>query len=147
MRFGYKGLPTVIHLQFQELRHFPKESFEEYAECAQDLAVDGFPGTSDDFLPIVATNAFNKGCQDNRAALTAMYKDPENLDRALHFVKSALTNQRVILEIKKKDAKRVTFQETEIEDCDPDDDHHASACFENGVEEGDIQPWVSMKSD
>ena len=76
-----------------------------------------------------------------------MYKDPENLDRAVHFVKSALTNQRVILENEKKDAKRVTFQETEIEDCDPDDDHQASACFENGVEEGDIQPWVSMKSD
>ena len=51
-RFGCKGLPTVIHLQFQELRHFPKESFEEYAECTQDLAVDGLPGTSDDFIPI-----------------------------------------------------------------------------------------------
>ena len=38
-----------------------------------------------------------------------------------------MTNQRVIFGIKKTDVKRVTFQETEMEDCDPDDDFQASA--------------------
>jgi hypothetical protein len=75
----------------------------------------------------VATDAFLKGCHDKWAALTAMDKDPENLDRVVQFVKSAMTNQREILWIKKTDVKRVIFQETE--DCDPDDDHQASACF------------------
>ena len=104
-RFGCKDLPQVIRRQLQELL---------YAEHAQYLAVDGFPGTSDDFMQIVATDAFLKGCHDKRAALTSMDKDPENLDRAVQFVKSAMTNQRVILGIKKTDVKRVTFQEIVI---------------------------------
>jgi hypothetical protein len=41
-----------------------------------------------------------------------MEKDPENLDRAVQLEKSAMTNQRVILGIKKTDVKRVTFQDT-----------------------------------
>ena len=125
-RFECKDLPNVIRRQLQELRHFPGESLEEYAECAQDLAVDGFSGTSDDFIQIVATDAFLK---DKREDLTAMYKDPEKLDRAVKFVKSAMNNQRVIVGIKKTDVNSMTFQETEIEDCDPDDDHQASACL------------------
>jgi hypothetical protein len=56
-----------------------------------------FPGTSDDFNQIVATDAFLTGCHDKRVALTAMDKDQENLDRAVQFVKSAMTNQREIL--------------------------------------------------
>ena len=92
-RFGCKDLPNVIHRQLQELRQFPEESLEEYAELAQDLAADGFPDTSDEFIQIVASDAFLKGCQDKRAALTAMDKDPENLDKAVQLVKSAMTNQ------------------------------------------------------
>ena len=74
----------------------------------------------------MATDAF---LNDKRAALTAMYKDPKKIDRVVQFVKSAMNNQRVILGIKKTDVKRVIFQETEIEDCDPDDDHQSSACL------------------
>ena len=67
-----EDFPSVILCHFQELRHFPEESLEEYEECAQDLAVDGLPGTSNDFIHIVATDAFLKGCQVKRAALAAM---------------------------------------------------------------------------
>jgi hypothetical protein len=76
------------------------------------LATDGYPGTQDSFIQIVATDTF-KGCSDKKAALTAMDKDPTDLDTVLQYDKSAGTNQRVILEIKKSDigVKRVTFQE------------------------------------
>ena len=43
----------------------------------------------------MATDAFLKWFQEKREALAAMYKDPENLDWAVQFVKSAVTNQRV----------------------------------------------------
>ena len=56
-----------------------------------------------------------------------MDKDPDNLDRAVQLVTSAMTNRRVIFRIKKIDVKRVTFQDTDMEDCDPDDDFQASA--------------------
>ena len=126
-RFGCKDLPNVIHRQLQELRQFPEESLEEYAERAQDLAVNGFPGTSDDFIQIVSTDAFLKGCKDKQAALVAMDKDPVNINRVVQLVKSAITNQKVVLGIKKADVKRVTFQEIQREDCDPHDDNQASA--------------------
>ena len=61
--FGWKDLSNVILRHFQEVRKFPEESHEEYAVCAQYLAVYGFPGISDDFILIVATDAFLKGCQ------------------------------------------------------------------------------------
>jgi histone H3/H4 len=100
--FGCKDLPQITRRQLQELRQLPEELLEEYAERAQDLAVDGFPATSDDFIQIVATDAFLKGCHDKRATLTAMDQDPENLVRAVQFVKSVMTNQRVIWGIKKQ---------------------------------------------
>ena len=47
---GCKDLSNVIRRQLQELRQFPEESLEEYTERAQDLAADGFPGTSNEFI-------------------------------------------------------------------------------------------------
>jgi hypothetical protein len=73
-RFECKDLTNVIRRRLKELRHFPEESLGEYAECAQDLAIGGFLGISDDFRQIVTTYAFLK---DKLEDLTAMYKDPE----------------------------------------------------------------------
>jgi hypothetical protein len=73
------------------------QSLEEYAVCAQDLAVYGFPGTSDDFIQIVATDAFLKGCQDKRTALAAMYNDPKNLEQILDMLTRNNTINRAIL--------------------------------------------------
>ena len=42
-----------------------------------------------------------------------MDKDPDNLDKALQFVKIAVTNQKVILGSLKPDVKRVTFTESD----------------------------------
>ena len=59
-RFGCKDFPSVRLCHFEELRHFPEESLEEYAVCAQYLSVYGSPGTSNDFIQIVAIDAFLK---------------------------------------------------------------------------------------
>ena len=81
------------------------------------MATDSYPGTPDSFIQIVATDAFLKGCSDRKAALTAIDKDPTDLNIALQYVKSAVTSQRVMLRIKKSDigVKRVTFQESDME--------------------------------
>jgi hypothetical protein len=71
-----KDLPHIIRRQLQDVREFPEESLEKYAERAQELTTDGYPGTPDSFIQIVATDAFLKGCSDRKAALTAMDKDP-----------------------------------------------------------------------
>ena len=112
-----KDLPHIIRRQLQDVREFPEESLEKYAERAQELTTDGYPGTPDSFIQIVATDAFLKGWSDRKAALTAMDKDPTDQDTALQYVKSAVTNQRVILGIKKPDigVKGVVFQESDTE--------------------------------
>jgi len=121
-RFGRKDLPNVVRRQLQELRQQPEETLDEYAERAQDLAADGYPNTPDGFIQIVATDAFLKGCIDKKAALSAMDKDPENLDKALQFVKSAVTNQRVIMGNRRPDIKRVTFEDCETTNTDSEEE-------------------------
>lgn len=54
-RFGKKDLPYIIRRQLQDLRQFPEESLEEYAERAHELSTDVYPGTPDSFMQIVAT--------------------------------------------------------------------------------------------
>ncbi|CAC5372749.1 unnamed protein product [Mytilus coruscus] len=141
-RFGRKDLPHVIRRQLQDLRQLPEEPLDEYAERTQDLATDGFPGTPDDFIQIVATDAFLKGCMDKKAALTAMDKDPDSLDKALKYVKSAVTNQKVILGNKKPEVKRVTFHETETDMYNSHGDHESTtsvrALYRKGTSDTDV---------
>lgn len=119
-RFGCKDLPHIVRRQLQDFRQNPDETLEEYAKRAQELSTDGYPESPDTFIQILATDAFLKGCMDKKAALTAMDKDPDNLDLALQYVKSALTNQRVIMGPKKMDTsvKTVTFENTEVDEIE-----------------------------
>lgn len=110
-RFGRRDLPHIIRRQLQDLKQDAEETIEEFAERAQEMATDGYPDTPEPFVEIVAIDSFLKGCHDKKAALTAMDKNPSTIDEALQFVKSAITNQRVIFGLKKIDTKRVTFDE------------------------------------
>jgi len=105
--FGRKDLPHIIRRQLQDLKQEQDELLEEYAERAQEMSTDGYPDTPEEFVEIIAIDAFLKGCTDKKAALTAMDKNPATLDQALQFVKSAIANQRVILGQKRMDLKRV----------------------------------------
>lgn len=125
-RFGRRDLPTVIRRQLQELRQLPDESLDEYAERAQELATDGFPNTPDDFIQIVATDAFLKGCSDKKAAYTAIDKDPDTLDKALQLVKAAITNQRIIFGTKRTEVKRVTFQDDDEESSSVEEENNSA---------------------
>jgi len=85
-RFGKTELPHIVRRQLQDLRQNP-ESLEEYAERAQKMASDGYPNTSKEYIPLMATDGFLKGLSDKRAALTAMEKDPTSLDEVVRYVK------------------------------------------------------------
>lgn len=142
-RFGRKDLPNVIRRQLQELRQLPDESLEEYAERAQDLASDGYPGTPENFIQIVASDAFLKGCLDKKAALVAMDKDPVDLDRALQYVRSAITNQRIILGLKKTEVKRVTLQEASEQSESYDTGSPKQAIIRTVYKKGTTEPDIS----
>jgi len=52
----------------------------------------------------------------------------------------------VIFGIKKTDLKRVTFQETEMEDCDPDDDFQASASLRTAYRKDTDSPMSKSET-
>lgn len=94
-RYGRTEEPITVRRQLQELKQKEDETLEEFADRAHKLAADGYPGTTEEMVETLATDAFLKGCHEKRAALTAMDKQPASLDRALQIVKNAVSNQRV----------------------------------------------------
>ncbi|VDI25391.1 Hypothetical predicted protein [Mytilus galloprovincialis] len=119
-RFGWKDLPHILRRQLQEAKQGSDESLEEFADKVQELATDGYPESPDYFIQIVAVDAFLKGCAEKQAALVAMDKNPSSLDEATQYMKSAITNQRLIMGSRKTtDIKRVTFEDpAELKDSD-----------------------------
>ena len=47
------------------------------------MSADGHPEKPDPFIQIITADAWLEGCLDKNAALTAMDKDPDTLDKAL----------------------------------------------------------------
>jgi hypothetical protein len=68
-RFGRKDLPHIIRRQLQDLKQEQDELLEEYAERAQEMSTDGYPDTPEEFVEIIAIDAFLKGYTDKKAAL------------------------------------------------------------------------------
>ena len=52
---------------------------------------------------IIAIDVFLRGCTNKQAALIAMDKNPTTLDIAIQYMKSAITNQKLILGLRKCD--------------------------------------------
>ena len=127
-RFGKKDLPHIIRRQLQDVQQMNEESLEEFAERVREMATDGYPNTPDHCIQTVAVDAFLKGCLNKPAALIALDKNPENLDDATQHLKSAITNQRLILG-KKNEIKRVTFETSESES--EDEKPHVRAMYSN----------------
>jgi hypothetical protein len=142
-RFGRKDLPNVIRRQLQELRQLPDESFEEYAERAQDLASDGYPGTPENFIQIVASHTFLKGCSDKKTALVTMNKDPVDLDLTLQYVRSAITNQRIVFGLKNTEVKRVTLKEASKQSESIDTESSKPAIIRTVHKKGTTEPDIS----
>ncbi|KAK3105154.1 hypothetical protein FSP39_018315 [Pinctada imbricata] len=117
-RFGKKDLPHIIRRQLQDVHQSTDETLEEFAEKVREMATDGYPDTPDHFIQTVAVDAFLKGCSNKHAALTALDKNPTSLDEAAQFLKSAVTNQRLILGNRKTEIKRVTFENSESDSDD-----------------------------
>ena len=113
-RFSRKDLLNIIRKQLQDLLQEQKENVEEYAEHTQELAADGYPDAPKEVVEIVAKDGFLNGCIDKKAALTAMDMNSNTIDETMQFVKSAITNQRVILGPRKIDTKRVTFETEDL---------------------------------
>ncbi|CAC5382540.1 unnamed protein product [Mytilus coruscus] len=87
-RFGNKDLPYTIRRQLQEVRQNIDETVEEFAERVQEMATDGYgPNTPENVVETISVDAFLKGCNDKKATLLAMEKNPITLDTALQCVK------------------------------------------------------------
>ena len=142
-RFGKKDLPHIVRRQLQDVRHDTGETLEEFEERVRDMAVDGYPNMSDVCIQTVAVDAFLKGCNNKQAALTAMDKNPTTLDEARQHLKSAITNQKLILGAKKSEIKRVTFQN---ETSDSDSETEETVAQIRSVQESKNKREISIES-
>ncbi|VDI19471.1 Hypothetical predicted protein [Mytilus galloprovincialis] len=57
-KFGKKELPHILRRLLQDLRQENEENLRDFAERAQELAVDGYPDTPEKFAETLATDAF-----------------------------------------------------------------------------------------
>jgi hypothetical protein len=101
-RFGRKEPATSVRRQLQELKQKDGESLEEFAERSQHLALDGFPGSGDAMVDMVAADAFIKGCSNKQAAMLAMLQRPVTIDEALEWVREASYSQQVLFGAERK---------------------------------------------
>ncbi|CAG2200321.1 unnamed protein product [Mytilus edulis] len=56
-KFGKKELPHILRRLLQDLRQENEENLRDFAERAQELAVDGYPDTPEKFAETLATDA------------------------------------------------------------------------------------------
>lgn len=110
VRFDRKDQPNIIRRQLQEIQQKADETLEEFAERIEDLSTEAYPDSPEFFRSTITIDAFLRGCLEKRAALVTLDKDPKTLDEAVQHMKSAVTNQKLIMGTK-KDVRRMTFEE------------------------------------
>ncbi|XP_061177789.1 trichohyalin-like [Saccostrea echinata] len=114
-RFDKKDQPHIIRRQLQEIKQNPEETIEEFTERIEELAAEGYPETPEFFKNTITVDAFLRGCTEKRAALVTLDKGPQTLNQAINYMKSSITNQKLIMG-PKKDIKSVTFENMKSDD-------------------------------
>lgn len=109
-RFDRKDQPHINRRQLQEIQQKADETLEEFAERIEDLSTEAYPDSPEFFRITIIIDAFLRGCLEKRAALVTLGKDPKTLDKAVQHMKSAVTNQKLIMGTK-KDVSSVTFKD------------------------------------
>jgi vacuolar-type H+-ATPase subunit E/Vma4 len=82
-RLGNTDLPHSIRKQLQDVKQNVEASIEELTERVQEMATDGYNKATEDFVELMAVDAFLKGCNDKKAGLATMDKNPSRIDQAL----------------------------------------------------------------
>ena len=82
-RLGNTDLPHSIRKQLQDVKQNVEESIEELTERVQEMATDGYNKATEQFVEQMAVDAFLKGCNDKKAGLATMDKNPSRIDQAL----------------------------------------------------------------
>ena len=91
-RYGRKAPPHTLRHQLQSIKQLVDEDLESYAERVQQLAYDALDLTIQD----AAVDAFLRGCEEKRAAFSAMERAPNTLNQAIGQVKNSFHNQKAL---------------------------------------------------
>ena len=86
------------------------------------MATDRYSEATEDIVELMAVDAFLNGCNDKKAAIAAMDKNPSRIDQALQCAKSSIHNQKVLFGNAKPQLRKVqhvTFESDESSDNDP----------------------------
>jgi hypothetical protein len=114
-RFGRREPATSFRRQLQELKQKTEEPLEEYAERAQQLALDGYPGANVEMVNTLAADAFLKGCSNKQAAYSSMLQRPDTIDEALEWVRESTHSHQALFGTEKK-VRQTSWADDDDED-------------------------------
>jgi hypothetical protein len=75
------------------------------------MAAEGYEDMPDYSIDTVTIDSLLRGFTEKQAALVNLNKDPRSLNEAMHYLKSEITNQQPIGEVKKRDKINISFNE------------------------------------
>ena len=119
-RFDKKDQPHIIRRQLHDIKQMSDETVEEFAERIEELSVEAYPKAPEYFRNTITIDSFLRGCTEKRPALVTLDKDQKILNEAVQHMKSAISNQKLIMGIPStKEVKRVTFDENDDTQIEP----------------------------
>ena len=113
-RFGFRDLPEMALVEFNQSRQETGETLEDWADRALTLATAAFRTISDTHVYQQAVIKFCQGCLDEDAALYASNTRPRSVEDALDKVKRYQHNRSAVWG--QAPRKRVNFVGSESED-------------------------------
>ena len=117
-RLDKKVHSRLIRQHLQNIKQYPGEAVEQFAERIEYLATYGYNSVPDYFKSTVTIDVFLRGCNDRKAAIATLDKDPKTMEEAIIYMKSVITNQNLDNEIK-MEVKTVMLEEPNVpeENC------------------------------
>ena len=122
LRFSRKEEPAAARRQLQFIKQKEDEKLVDFADRVQHLVSDGHPGAREKTLHRLSVEVFLKGCREKEAAQKAMDKEPNNVQKALKYVKRAINNRKALFGSKPlHSARQVSFAEDDVESSGPEE--------------------------
>jgi hypothetical protein len=108
-RFGSDDQPHVFRKNLFDVKQEGTESFDDFADRVQHMAVIAFKGSSRKTMNSVGVDAFLRGLRDKALIYNVAQKKPKDIRKALELVKEAAALVNFIG--KSTSARMVTFED------------------------------------
>lgn len=112
-RYGLTELPSTARRHLQTMRQEEAETLEDFADRVLQKAVEGFPDMPEEYIQVLATETFLRGCKDKTVAYAASERKPVNVYEAMQEMRDAGANLKLFGRASNLVARQVTFRDSD----------------------------------